>query len=125
MKRGPKMAEKKKELTRDERILKEFRKIKRLMKNLPKNKWSLCEDLVQNAAFMTVVLKELQEEINENGAVATFTNGNGFEVTKESPAMKLYNETVTRYASVIRELNSMLPEEEAESKLEALAKEFA
>lgn len=103
----------------------EFRKIKRLMKRLPRNKWKLCEDLVQNAVFMTVTLRELQEEINRTGAISTSTNGNGFKVTKESPAMKLYNETVTRYANVIRELNGMLPEEETVSKLDALAKEFS
>ena len=105
------------ELSRDERIKKELRKIKALYKRAPKNQQKLCEKLMENAAFMAVTLDDLQQKIKTEGAVVKATNGNGFQTTAEHPALKAYNVTVGRYAAAVDTLNKMLPEEVAEDKL--------
>lgn len=62
------MAEKK-ELSKDDKIKKEMNKLKRIFKDIRKDRKSLCENLIKNAAFMSVTLEELQEDINNRGTV--------------------------------------------------------
>lgn len=97
----------------------EYAKISALYAGLPKNKRTLVEGLIQNAAFMFATLAELQEKINTEGAVIITTNGNGFEITQEHPAQKSYNTMIAKYSAVIGRLDEMLPAEQKESKLDA------
>lgn len=55
----------KKDLTKEEKIKREFSRLKRIFKDLDKNKLQTVESLIKNAAFMAVSLEELQEIINE------------------------------------------------------------
>lgn len=113
------------ELTKDERIKKEYRKLSKLYKGIPENKRKLAEGLLKNAAYMAVTLEELQETVNAEGAILTGKNGNGFEVCQEHPAQKSYNTTINRYATVIKQLSELLPEEQkaAVSKLDKFLNE--
>lgn len=108
---------KKAELSKETRIRKELRKIKVLYKDIPKNQQKLCEKLMENAAFMAVTLEDLQAEVNKKGAIIRQKNGNGFNVTQESPAQKSYNVMIGKYTAVVAKLDEMLPEEISESKL--------
>ena len=99
----------------DERISKEIRKLKRIFKNISKDKKTLCEKLIQNAAFMAVTLEDLQETIKEEGAIKSCVNGNGFLVMQEHPAQKSYNSMINRYASVIKQLQDLLPDNKQEN----------
>lgn len=54
----------KKDLTKEEKIKREFSRLKRIFKDLDKNKLQTVESLIKNAAFMAVSLEELQEIIN-------------------------------------------------------------
>ena len=51
----------KKDLTKEEKIKREFSRLKRIFKDLDKNKLQTVESLIKNAAFMAVSLEELQE----------------------------------------------------------------
>lgn len=103
---------------------KELKKIKQLFEKIPENKKELCEKLIENAAYMSATLDELKEIVNEEGAIITTTNGNGFETTTEHPAQKSYNTTLKNYTSVIKQLAEMLPERAAVgSKLEQFLNE--
>ena len=57
----------KKELTKEQKIKKEIARLKRVFKDLDKNKLQTVESLIKNAAFMAVSLEELQEIINAEG----------------------------------------------------------
>ena len=57
----------KKELTKDQKIKREINRLKRVFRDLDKNKLQTVESLIRNAAFMAVSLEELQEIINEEG----------------------------------------------------------
>ena len=59
----------KKELTKEQKIKKEIARLKRVFKDLDKNKLQTVESLIKNAAFMAVSLEELQEIINAEGGV--------------------------------------------------------
>ena len=57
----------KKELTKDQKIKREINRLRRVFRDLDKNKLQTVESLIRNAAFMAVSLEELQEIINEEG----------------------------------------------------------
>lgn len=106
-------------MTKDEQISEELEKLNRLFERIPNNKKELCSELMQNAAFMAVTLRELQEEVTKNGAMIYGKSGNGFETIKDNPAQKAYTTLISRYTVIIDKLADLLPEEAAQSKLEA------
>ena len=66
----------KKDLTKEEKIKREFSRLKRIFKDLDKNKLQTVESLIKNAAFMAVSLEELQEIINEEGYTVEYCDRN-------------------------------------------------
>lgn len=102
------------EKTKDELIKAEERKLKRIFKDIPKDKQSMCGNLIQNAAFMAVTLKELQADINETGAIITAPGGNGYDITKENPAHRSYTTMIGKYSAVIKQLSDLLPDSKAD-----------
>lgn len=104
---------------RDERISEEIERLSEIFADIAANKKALCEKLIQNAAFMAVTLEDLQETIQEEGAVINFINGNGFETMQEHPAQKSYNTMINRYSSVIKQLQDLLPDNKQDAVLNA------
>ena len=105
----------KKDLTKEEKIKREFSRLKRIFKDLDKNKLQTVESLIKNAAFMAVSLEELQEII-QNGA-----NQSG---TKQSDAVKTHIAMTKNHAAIIKQLCDLVPpEKKKESRLQALRDE--
>lgn len=90
----------------------EQKRLTEIFEEIPENKKKLVAKLIDNAAFMAATLEELQDNINKGGAVFTSKNGNGFEIVQEHPAQKSYNIMVGKYATIIKQLESMLPSSE-------------
>lgn len=106
------------ELEKDKLISNEVKRIKKILKDVDKDKLSLNEKLIQNAAFMSATLLELQEKIKTEGAVIKSINGNGFEVMGEHPAQKSYNTMINRFASTMKQLTGLLPDGETRIELD-------
>ena len=62
-----------------------------------------------NAAFMSVTLQLLQTEINKNGAVSEYKNGENQFGTKKSPEVEIYNTMIKNYSAVMKQLTDLLP----------------
>lgn len=92
-------------------INKEKNRLKKLYKELPENKKKLTEKIIDNAAFISVQLKLMQDDIRENGIKEFYMNGKGQFGYKESVASKTYNVSIKNYMNIIKQLNDMLPEE--------------
>ncbi len=107
------------EKTKEQRIKREVTKLKKIYSNLDADRMVLALKLIENAAFMTVTLEDLQKQINEEGPIQTGTNGNGFKTTQESPALKAYNSVMQRYTPCIKQLTDMLPDEKSASAAKA------
>lgn len=88
----------------------EMTKLKKIFADIPKDKRKLVEHLIQNASFMSVTLLELQEEVNEHGAIVKCVSGNGFETIKDNPAQKAYTTMISRYSQIISQLQNLLPD---------------
>lgn len=102
-------------MDKDKQIKKELAKLTKIFANIPQNKKDLCETLIQNAAFMSATLSELQEIINKEGPVTVSTNGNGFEVMQEHPAQRSYVGMMAKYTTVINQLSSLLPDSKTDA----------
>ena len=88
-------------------INKEKNRLKKLYKDLPENQKKLAEKIIENAAFIAVQLRLMQEDIKENGIKEFYMNGKG----QFGVASKTYNVSIKNYMNIIKQLNDMLPEE--------------
>lgn len=86
------------------------KEIKGYYKDLPEEKRTFAEKLVDKLMFMERTLKQLEKRIREDGAIIEGKNGNGFEVVQENPAQKTYNTMIKNYNATAKMLIDMLPE---------------
>lgn len=98
-------------IAKDLEIKKEIKKINILFKDLDKNVKRTVESLIQNAAYMAVTLKELQETLNTNGLISEYQNGENQWGTKKSPEVEIYNTMVKNYISAMKAINDFLPKD--------------
>lgn len=114
----------KKVLSKDSKVKKEIDKLKKIFKDLDKNKLNAVISLIENAAFMTVTLEELQETININGCISQYQNGKNQFGTKKSPEVEIYIAMTKNYSAIIKQLTELIPPEKRKSsKLQALRNE--
>ena len=99
-----------KELKKDPEFSKEFKKLKKIFKNIEKDKKNLVDKLIESAAFMTVELRKLEDFINENGVVEEYKNGKDQYGTKTSSQAQVYNTMIKNYTSIIKQLTELLPD---------------
>ena len=92
-------------------VKKERNRLKKLYKELPANQYKLVEKLIDNASFIAVQLKLMQDDIKENGIKEFYMNGKGQFGYKESVASKTFNVSIKNYMNIIKQLNDMLPKE--------------
>lgn len=115
---------KEREMDANEQIKGELRKMKKMFANLPENERKFIEPLLQNAAFMRVVLEDLQEQIAENGCVEEYSNGENQGGKKMSAELSAYNTTVRNYNAVMVKLIERLPKEEKKSAMLQMMEKF-
>ena len=107
-------------IEKNKKIKKEINKIKGVFKEMPKNKKEIVERLIENAAFMSITLDELKEDIKKYGVKETYVNGKDQFGFKESIESKTYNTMIKNYLNVIKQLIDFLPKEEQENVGESL-----
>lgn len=102
----------KKELEKHKRIKREITRLNGLFKMLDPKKKKAVDSLIKNAAFMTVTLEDLQEEINEKGVTERYQNGANQFGVKKSSAVEVYNSMIKNHVQVMKQLTDLLPKEE-------------
>lgn len=103
-----------KEINKDEKIKKEIRMLNKIFKDIDKNKYNAVKSLIDNTAFMSVTLEELQESINKNGVISEYQNGENQWGTKKSPEIEIYNTMIKNYSTAVKQLIDLLPKNESE-----------
>lgn len=86
------------------------KQLKEIVNEIPEEQQVFGEKLAAEIEWMAGTLTELKNIVDEQGAVITTTNGNGFEVMTENPAQKSYNTMIKNYAAAIKQLTGFLPE---------------
>ena len=87
-----------------------------LLNKLDSKKKKAVDSLIKNAAFMTVILEDLQEEINENGVTEKYQNGANQFGVKKSSAVEVYNTMIKNHVQVMKQLMDLPPREELKSE---------
>lgn len=93
----------------DKRTKAEAKKLKKLFRNIQVDKKQLAEKLIENAAFMSVLLMDLQADIKSNGYKEVYKNGENQYGNKKSVAADLYQVTIKNFTAINKQLNDMLP----------------
>jgi len=101
-------------ITKEKIRKKELLKLNRIFKNLQEDKKKLAEGLKEQAAFMISTMSELQEILDNDGAVELFEQGTQ-KMLREHPAAKTYNAMIKNYNTVMKQLFDLLPEEKSKT----------
>ncbi|MCG7410586.1 P27 family phage terminase small subunit [Paenibacillus sp. ACRRX] len=96
--------------SREDRIKKEYNRLKRLLKELPKEKLSAADGVIKRVAFMAITLEDLEDDINDNGTVEEFTQGEN-TYDRQRPAATIYNATIKNYTNACKQLTDLIPAE--------------
>jgi predicted TIM-barrel enzyme len=96
-------------LSKDQSINDEFDRLSKIFSNIDIDKRGVALNLIQNAAFMAVSLRDLQDIIRVNGWISTYDNGGGQGGERVSPAAQQYAKMVATYNSTIKTLLDLLP----------------
>lgn len=99
-----------KELKRQESIEKEVKRLKKLYKDFPKAKKDAFEGLVQESAFVKVMLEEMRMDLLKNDMFEIFEQGSQ-KFERERPQAKTYPTYLQKYAAVQKQLIDLLPVE--------------
>ncbi len=99
----------KKELSKEEKITKEERRLKKALQDLDKNKLAVVAPLIKSAAFMIVSLSELEESINKNGYTSEYQNGENQYGTKQSDEVKTLLAMQKNLTAAIKTLADVAP----------------
>ena len=106
-------------------IKKETNKLIKIFKNIDPNIYNIAKNLIEEAAFMSVTLKENRKYIEEHGVKEYYMNGKGQFGYKESVESKNYNTMIKNYSNVIKQMIEFLPKEEKKNAGEDLLKFLA
>ena len=99
------------EMTKDEIISAEKRKLHGIFSKLETNTKKSVSSLVDEAAFMAASLYELRRIINEKGYTEEYQNGENQKGVKKCSEVDIYIQLEKNYAAVIKQLTDLLPKE--------------
>lgn len=89
----------------------EAARLRRLYKELPKNRKAVAEGLIVQAARLRVRLNELNDDIQANGMTEMFSQSEKTEpYMRERPSASLFIKLDKNYQAIMRQLTEMLPE---------------
>ena len=94
---------------------KELKKLGAIVAALPEDKKKITEGLVADAAFMAEQLEKLRAHIVENGWSEVYKNGENQFGKKSSVEADAYIKIQKSYASTIKQLTDLLPNNATET----------
>lgn len=97
---------------RNKMIKKEIAKLKKIYKNIEKDKFDTVFSLIEEVAFMTIALKDLKETINREGTKSEYQNGANQWGTKPSVEYDQYLKTIDKHMKAVKQLTDLLPKDE-------------
>ena len=74
---------------------------------------ALADGLMEAAAFMRVELQDLAEDLQANGWTEMFSQGKQEPYARARPQGQAYNSTNSNYQKIIKQLDAMLPKQDA------------
>lgn len=95
----------------------EVERLTEIYKGLPPKQFALAQGLIIQAARLRVRLDKLWAEIEEKGETEWFTQSDKTDpYERERPASRTFTATDKSYQSIIKQLNDMIPAEDADEE---------
>lgn len=104
---------------KEKEIKSEISRIRKLYKELPKEKVKVLEGLIQEAAFMKITLKEIRQVLVEEGTTELFEQGSQ-KFKRKNPSVDIYTTMINRYSNVMKQLIDLFPPEKKKEETDAL-----
>ena len=118
------MARNRSEQARKKRITTEYNRISAALASVPEDRLTAAEKLMREAAYMTEIIADARDEIDANGIIETYQNGENQFGKKKSPAVEIYDRAVNSYAKIIKQLTDLMPDRSAAQEAGAELKAF-
>ena len=93
--------------------------LNKIVKQIPEDKRAVAKNLIEEIAFLYDTMTELKKQIAERGTVELFVQGKQ-QFLRESPALKSYNVSVSRYKALYKQLVELMPKTAPEPENELL-----
>lgn len=106
----------KQDLSKDERIQNEIKRLNTIFRGMSSKTKKVVKSLIENAAFMTVTLEDLQDHINKNGVTDTYQNGEHQHGVKKSPQVEIHLSMTKNHNQVMKQLAELIPKEQPKVK---------
>lgn len=108
------------EKTRQQRIKAETKRLKKIFADLDKNKLATVDALICRAAFITISLQDLEEQLDEYGWIEEYQNGQNQSGLKKSAAADVHISLTKNLNAIMKQLLELVPPSAKKSKLEEL-----
>ena len=107
-------------LKKETRIKREKERLLTIFKDLDENKLSTCSALIDTAAYITVSLRDLEEQLNNSGWVETYQNGENQYGLKKSAAADVHISLTKNLTAITKQLLDLVPPAQKASRLQAM-----
>lgn len=108
---------------KEKKIKKEVKRLKGIFKDLEPNKLKTVDALIARAAFITVNLQDLEDELNERGWTEWYENGRNQSGQKKSAAADAHISLTKNLNAIMKQLLDLVPPAQKESRLAAMMNE--
>lgn len=109
-------------LKKETRISREKKRLLNLFEGLDANKLQTCQSLIDRAAFITISLEDLEEQLNASGWVETYQNGENQSGLKKAAAADVHISLTKNLNAIVKQLLELVPPAQKKSRLEAMMK---
>lgn len=100
----------KKEFTKNERVLKEVERLRRIFKDMPKDNLEMVEGLIVEAADLRIRLEDIRSDLDINGYDEMFSQSESQEpYERERPQARRYISMNKNYQSIMKQLGDYIP----------------
>jgi hypothetical protein len=106
--------------TKETRIRKEKSRLLQIFKDMEPNKLSTCQALIDRAAFITISLQDLEEQLNATGWVEPYQNGENQSGLKKAAAADVHISLTKNLNAIVKQLLELVPPAQKASRLEAM-----
>ena len=105
---------------KEKKIKKETKRLQEVFKDLDPNKLKTVDALIARAAYITVSLQELEEQLNRDGWVEEYNNGRLQSGMKKSAAAEVHISLTKNLNAIMKQLLDLVPPAQKASRLEEM-----
>lgn len=106
---------------KEKRIRREIARLRKIFESLDPNKLQIVEPLIERAAYITVTLQEVEDQLNREGWVEKYQNGKNQSGLKKSAAAEVHISLTKNLNAIMKQLLDLAPPaKQTESKLAAM-----